>query len=118
MDYIKTRKREDIRQTIMAVIPAAFIMGLLILFMNFSAADTTDEVIEAVIKIVEVIAVVVGAMFILVGIVKFAMAHANEDGPAQQKSILMLAAGLVLVLVGLIIIPNLNVSGWIQGVAS
>lgn len=109
-------KRQKAFQTALIVLPAMIAAAAIIAAISFGYADTVDDVVDAVMKIVQIIAVAVGAIFVLVGIVKFAMAHANEDGPAQQKAILMLAAGIVLVLVGTIIIGTLDVAGWIKSV--
>ena len=77
-------------------------------------AATGKEAITVAIRIIKIVATAAGALFTLVGVLKFAIAHANEDGPAQQKAVLMLAAGIVLVLFGSIVIDTLNVETWIE----
>lgn len=65
------------------------------------AEITPAEMAEMVKKIVKIICYIAGALFALTGIIKFAIAHANEEGPAQQKAIMMIATGVVLVALGL-----------------
>ena len=69
-------------------------------FMPVFAAPTTAEVAKSVKKILKVVCLVGGVLFTAVGIIKFAISHANEDGPAQQKAIMMMATGLFLVIIG------------------
>ncbi len=73
-------------------------------------AGEMENLIETILKIICFIA---GAMFALVGIIKFAISHANDDGPAQQKAIMMMATGVVLVALGLAI-PGIVQASWFE----
>lgn len=55
---------------------------------------------ESIFRVVKIITTVLGAIFLIVGIVKFVIAHANEDGPSQQKAAMMIATGIALVVIG------------------
>ena len=80
-----------------------------------NAKNATHHAFSIIMQAIQIIASVVGAIFILVGVVRFVSSHANEDGPGQQKAIMMLATGLGLI----IIIPALkllNVESLIVGI--
>lgn len=75
------------------------------------AAITSSEMENLVETILKAICFIAGALFALIGIIKFAISHANEDGPAQQKAIMMIATGAILVALGLAI-PGIVQSSW------
>lgn len=81
-------------------------LGLLfvLLFFQPASANGGQLALEAVVTIVCKIARVVGVIFIIVGAVKFAISHANEQGAEQQKSIMMMATGIILVVIPTIIL--------------
>ena len=72
------------------------------------------KAIVAVLNILYLVALIVGIIFIAVGIIRFAMSHAQEDGPGQQKAIMMMATGAVLIIVR-VILSALNLPGWLDG---
>ena len=65
------------------------------------AEISSGDMAKMVRTIVKIICMIAGALFAITGIIKFAIAHANEEGPAQQKAIMMIATGVVLVALGL-----------------
>ncbi len=73
-------------------------------------ASEMESLIETILKIICFIA---GGLFALVGVIKFAISHANEDGPAQQKAIMMIATGAVLVALGAAI-PSIVQASWFE----
>ena len=63
-----------------------------------SAADgTVRDAVGIVFTIIRIICAVLGGFFIVFGIVKVAIAHANENPQEQTKALMMMAAGIVLV---------------------
>ncbi len=74
---------------------------------------TPQQMDDLIDKVITIVCGVTGALFILTGIVKYAISHANEDGPAQQKAIMMLATGIVLVALA-IALPNITQATWYQ----
>lgn len=78
----------------------------------FAFADGA-AVINGVVQVVCKICTVVGVLFAIVGIVKFVISHANEDGPAQQKAALMIATGVVLVILGSTNILGIDFASWL-----
>lgn len=90
------------------------------LLLNFAPAvfaggqqNNASNVIKAVITVMKYICNIVGIIFALIGIVKFAISHANEDGPAQQKAAMMIATGIVLVVLGAVVLDQLKVETWL-----
>ena len=79
---------------------AAFIMGASVCgaIITIANAAGTDTMIDAIIQVVCTIVQVVGGIFGIVGIVKFAISHANEQAPEQQKAAMMIATAVVLII--------------------
>ena len=67
---------------------------------NYDAKKSSTKVINGIINVALLIAIVVGILLIIVGVIKFVVAHANEDGPGQQKAAMLLATGIALLLLG------------------
>jgi len=82
-------------------IAAAVLIGIIAYTLPTAFAEArAQDVMALIINVMKKICVIVGAIFALIGIVKIAIAHANEDGPAQQKAAMMLATGVILVILG------------------
>lgn len=69
-------------------------------FHGIWAADATKTMVNAIVKVLCNLVIVVGVIFAAVGFVKIVLAYANENGPEQQKAAMMLAVGVVLVALG------------------
>ena len=67
---------------------------------NYSASTSSKKVINGIVNVALLVAIVVGILLIIVGVIKFVVAHANEDGPGQQKAAMLLATGIALLLLG------------------
>ena len=63
-------------------------------------AAKTKDAFTKLYGVVKIITTVIGAIFLLVGIVRFVIAHANEDGPSQQKAAMFIATGIALIAIG------------------
>ena len=77
----------------------------LVAFADGSVGNTTmgQDMIKAIVVVVCNIVMIMGILFIIIGLVKLVTAHANEDGPAQQKAATFLATGVVLVVLPMIL---------------
>ena len=111
---MKLTKEEKIEIALILVLSAA----LTVLFFKlcpfvFADADAKTQMFDAIRLIVKVICSIVGGIFLLVGIVKFAIAQSNDDGPAQQKAIMMMATGVLLVLIATLIIDKIHPENWV-----
>ena len=74
---------------------------------NAFAEGEAETATKLVFQIARGIAIVLGAFFMVFGIIKVAIAHSNENGPEQNKAIMQLAVGLILILFGSIVLnPN------------
>ena len=96
---------------------SAIITAVILYCCPFVFADATEEMMKSVMKILKIIAMVAGALFLVVGLLKFAISHANEDGPAQQKAIMMMATGILLMVLGLTVFTESfasTVADWID----
>ena len=65
---------------------------------NTEANTLAQTMVGNILIIIYNIVTIVGIIFIIIGLVKFVIAHANEQGPEQQKAAMMMATGVVLVL--------------------
>lgn len=100
----KEYRRQTFKQVLIASIPYLLLAILLFILLKnnmFAIAGeaAAGKAFGLVIKAVRVIGTVAGALFVLVGIIRFVIAHANEDGPNQQKAALMIATGVALIIV-------------------
>ena len=58
-----------------------------------------DVMIGSVVRIITTLCTVIGIILGIVGLVKFIIAHANEQGPEQQKAVMWIAVAIILVIV-------------------
>ncbi len=121
-DLVKTKMfstKEEKRELLAVLLMGAFIT--LIMYWAFpmvaaaggNAAGVTSMV-NAIKQIVTILCSVVGAIFLILGLVKLGIAQSEQDGPAQQKAIMMIATAVLLEVLAFLIIPNLNVESWIK----
>ena len=73
--------------------------------LTFAAGNTEmgQDMIKAIVTVVCDIVMILGIIFVIIGLVKLVTAHANEDGPAQQKAATLLATGVVLVILPMVL---------------
>lgn len=96
--------KEDKLEMLMIAVTGVILTGLFFcVYTPAYAAIDSHDMAEIVKTIVRVICYIVGALFVIVGVVKFAISHANEDGPAQQKAIMMMATGILLVVLATVL---------------
>jgi succinate dehydrogenase/fumarate reductase cytochrome b subunit len=109
---LKTVK-DNRRYLLTKALPYLFVLGLLVVcFMSvfvFARSGSTQANsgakagIEAVVKIIMVLLSALGALFIVLGVIKFTIAHAQEDSPSQQKAAMLIASGIALLIVGFVV---------------
>ena len=71
-----------------------------------ASSGLTTEAVGIIFKILRAICIVLGAFFVVFGVVKVAIAHANENPQDQSKALTMAAVGLVLVLLGSVVLNS------------
>ncbi len=110
---LKLTKRE--KAEYLLIITAGALMAFIGVYtFNPAFAEMTSGDLASMVKlIIKVICFIVGALFSIIGVVKFAISHANEDGPAQQKAIMMMATGVLLVILG-VALPALIQDSWFE----
>lgn len=77
-------------------------------------ADAGADMINAILTVVKLIVKVMGVIFVIVGIVKFAMAHSEGDGPAQTRAAGIAATGVVLIVIPSVL-DSIDFAGMISG---
>ena len=114
-----SNRREMLFNFLLAFAAIAFLTTVTMYAFPAALADgAADSVIDTVIMIMQIITNVVGILFAIIRIVKCAMSHANEDGPAQQKAVMMMATGIVLIILGTVVLNALKptIKGWLTTV--
>lgn len=99
---------------IVAMLGVLLSASMFIMFPSAFADANAEIVVTFVIRVLKLISIVSGVIFILVGAFKFSIAHANDQGPDQNKAIAMMATGLVLVLLFTVIINKSAQASLIQ----
>ena len=115
LSYVK----ENRRYLLAKALPYMIALGLIVIFVmtTFVFADNVvgdgngaqntnagaNAAITAVVRIIRVLLSALGALFIVLGVIKFTIAHAQEDSPSQQKAAMLIASGIALLIVGFII---------------
>ena len=79
----------------------------------FAESVAANEAIDAIVLVLKLITGVVGVIYVLLGLVRIAMAHANEDGPGQQKAAVFMATGIVLILFGTVVLDTIDPKSWL-----
>ena len=83
--------------------------------MAFCNGETArDTAFTAIFNVLKTITTIVGAIFLIVGIVRFIIAHANEDGPNQQKAAMLIATGIALIIIGPVLSQLIQVKDFVQ----
>ena len=109
-------RRIERRSTTIATFAACFTAMLAVCGTVFASGDTEQhakDIISAVFSVVYLIANIVGVLFAIVGAIRFAISQAQADGPAQQKALEMIAAGIALLLV-VVLLKSLKPENWID----
>lgn len=111
--FEKKSRREIMEFSIIALISLA-ISGLILYYCPsvFAAGSGVTQAVGYVKKAVAIIATVSGAITTLYGIFSAISAHANENGPEQQKAISKIGAGIALLAFGFVV-TNIPIENWI-----
>ncbi len=72
------------------------------------AAGSAAELVELIIKIICNLIMILGAFLAIMGIIHFASAQSEGDGPAKQKAVMQIAAGAMLALLSAILKANVT----------
>ena len=109
---LKTVK-DNRRYLLTKALPYLLVIGLLIVCVMsvfvFAKSPSTatkggaNAAISSVVQIIMVLLSALGALFIVLGVIKFTIAHAQEDSPSQQKAAMLIASGIALLIVGFVI---------------
>ena len=79
---------------------AVMAMQVLNIFAFAGSTAAADQAITIVFNVATYIAMILGVIMLIAGIIKFVVAHTNDSGPDQQKAAQMIAAAIVLIGLG------------------
>ena len=114
------KEKEDRKQ--MLLITAASVVITAVIFYAFpqvmakpdSSEGGVNAMINTVKTIVTILASVMGAIFLIMGLVKLGIAQTEGDGPEQNKAIKMLATAVILEVIAFVVIPSLDLASLIK----
>lgn len=67
----------------------------------FAAGNNASQIMETIIKFIGTLVIVLAIMVGIMGIIHYAQANSEGDGPAKQKATMQLASSAMLVIVGI-----------------
>ena len=108
MTYFKKQTIKDILiQSIPYVILGMTIICFIMIHFGYAKTEPLhleglSEGFEMIKQMLVLLITIVGALLILVGIVKLVLAHTNDDSSQQQRAVLMIGTGITLAL-----LPNI-----------
>lgn len=113
---IKENPEKLMNNLMMCMMFGMLLMSMLNAFPGVWAAVSTADIVDVVFKIIKIVVIALGAFLTILGVVKFAMAYADQNSPDQQKSIMQMASGIALLLLGFVLLDTLSgsVSEWID----
>lgn len=68
--------------------------------------NNVKTLLGTILKIIAVLIVVLGLFMSIMGVVHFAQANSEGDGPAKQKAIMQISAGAMLLIVSIILFTS------------
>ncbi len=71
-----------------------------------AAGSTPEALVQLIIKLLGALIMVMGGIFAILGLVHYASAHSEGDGPAKTKAIGQIAAGVMLVVMSIVLTTN------------
>jgi uncharacterized membrane protein YidH (DUF202 family) len=61
------------------------------------AASSGADLMKTIIKMISVLIIALGIVFAVLGLVHYAAANSEGDGPAKQKAMMQLASGVMII---------------------
>ena len=93
-------KKEFKERMIYVVGTALIILALIACFDPAFADDALTTALNVVKQIAAIICFVLGAIYLLNGIIKYAQAHADDNGMQEKKASNTIATAVILIIVG------------------
>ncbi len=92
------------KTTMIKIAKVAALSALVLLAFAMPCMAEADAAVNAaytgITSAVRVLLTAIGAIFIVVGLVRFVLAHSQEDSPSQQKAAMMIATGIAAIVFG------------------
>ena len=108
-------KKEQLRTNILAAGAAASVTASTLMTTVYADGDQAKTLMETAIKIIAVLVFIPAGILTITGIIAYAAAHSEGDGPAQTKAINKLSAGIMLAALGIILTAT---AGTFSGIIS
>lgn len=70
------------------------------------AANDAENLMTAIVKLLAALVTVLGAVFAIMGLIHYAAANSEGDGPAKQKAVMQIASGGMLILLSILLSSN------------
>ena len=103
MNKMVTSLKNKARYAANSVAPVAVMLGTAVLTSSSAFAADPKELLKFIIKTVGGLIIALGIIMFVMGLVRWASAHSEGDGPAQNKAIGMLAAAVMLVALSMVL---------------
>ena len=97
-------KKEAILNMKNKVLPKISVATMLAAMMIGTVSADAAALMNTVINIIAKLAIVPAGVMVITGVIQYASAHSDGDGPATKKAINMLSAGVMLALVSAILL--------------
>ena len=110
IDRIRNRAEVIGKQAGQAAVMAS-IMAMRAMPVFASTAQHGQDAINGVLKIIYLITMALGILFVIVGFVRLIIAHSQEDAPGQQRSSMFIAVGVALLAVQPVL-SAINPASW------
>lgn len=119
MAFMGMQNIGDIAETSVKAIPAAAAAAACITMVHATGTggggngNAAGQAIDALLSVLYLITNVIGVIFVVVGFVRIVIAHAQEDGPGQQKAAMFIGTGVALILLR-VVMSSMNPASWIS----
>lgn len=94
----------DVKSNISPVAMNVCMFGMMMVQNSSLAAEADAKgLVETIIKIIGVLIIAYGMIMAVMGVIAYASAHSEGDGPAQNKAVGKISAGVMLVVLSIIL---------------
>ena len=101
---LKQQKMEKVKHLFFKALPYILCFGYMAIRMMmmvvFGEPSGASQAFSAIATVLQPLLTAIGALFILIGVIRYAIAHSQEDSPTQQKAAMMIGTGIALVVLG------------------
>ena len=74
----------------------------------YASSGAGHDLMETIIKMISVLIIALGIIFAVLGLVHYAAANSEGDGPAKQKAMMQLASGVMIIVMSTLLNAQAN----------